>query len=223
MPHAASGGNLHTTAAAYLKKSTACGGIRIQKLRHACVAQQNATIEAHKRLRDDLSATLSSRSSSGKAAAPRGALPTVRNSSCARAGPSTHATVAICIFGNLARFDDARSAKRTSLWLTQTVVRPSIEERVISANPGWKFDVFIHSWQVDLAKFIESTFQPHRSEYGLRADGRSGMFLSIERVQNYYNTFGQKSQQGSVNAGTIGALTTRMAMTSKTTTTKSER
>ena len=169
---------LSKTAAAYLKRSTPCGGIRIQKQRHLCAAQHNASVQAERLLRTDSFATMAP-----KGAGRRSGFASARNASaCAPAEASARASVAICIFGTLARFDDARGAHYTNLWLTQMVVRASLDDRVIGANPGWEFDLFVHSWQVDLAPFIERTFQPRRSEYGLRADGRSGMFLSIERV-----------------------------------------
>ncbi|KAL1521868.1 hypothetical protein AB1Y20_021519 [Prymnesium parvum] len=159
---------LHPTSLEYLRRSTPCGSLRIQKLRAACLARLTATTAARDRRSSNLSAHLSADLTNGGA--------------CERGSRPEHGRLAVCLFGALARFDDARGAHHANLWLTRAVVRPSLHDRVIRANGGWRADVFVHSWQSALAPFIERTFRPLRSEYGVREDGRTGMFLSIERV-----------------------------------------
>ena len=163
---------LHVTALAYLKRSTPCGSIRIQKHRHTCTARFNATAQAAASYQPEHSKLIRS-DEAWRNVTACASQQSIR--------PATTA-IAVCLFGKLARFDDTRGARSTNLWLTQTVVLASLQERIFAANRNSHFDLFVHSWQVEMAPFIERTFRPLLSEYGLRSDGRSGMFLSIERA-----------------------------------------
>ena len=160
-----------SVAEAYFKRNTPCGGLRITKLRHACLAQLAARKSGNSsagRVRDD----------AGTSEGPR----CLQRERAAPAAPPATCSLAVCFFGMLARYDDSRGAHFTNLWLTEHVAFASVRERILVPNTACATDVFVHSWHPQHAEFVRRVLRPRLDEFGMRADQRTGMFLSIERV-----------------------------------------
>lgn len=75
--------------------------------------------------------------------------------------------VAICIKGAVSkkggthdRFYNAGDVYRDGVYVDYVAVRNSVHEHIIEPNPNYKFDFFLHGWNVDLEKDLTELYLP---------------------------------------------------------------
>ena len=148
----------------YLRITGECGHIRVLKKRRACQRQQHNRTGPY-----PSKVVVSSAEPSTEYSGPP-------NTTCAPG-----CSLAVCIFGLLPRYGRGPAF---DVWLMEAVAQPSVHRHVLRANRHCTHDVFVHSWETEPYKTtaVQRAYAPRRAEWGKRADGRTGMFLSIERV-----------------------------------------
>ena len=175
----------------YMRHSHPCGHLRITAKRRECLKSLNETSLRMQRL---TAHRFSSNSSASATAAAR-ATSVAMSHAC----PSTpRCRLAVCVFGLLARYGGSSSSAASQdydAWITETIAFPSLQQ-VLRGNGHCAPDVFVHTWETGARSvLIERLYKPVRGEYGAReSDGRTGMFLSLERVLALRRT--EEAQRG---------------------------
>ena len=164
----------------YLRLTGECGHIRITSLRRACQRQLHNRTGAYATKVVDSSAAPSTTYAS-KAVVSSSVVPSTDDSGPLNTTCASSCNLALCIFGLLPRYGRSPAF---DVWLMEAVAQPSVQRHVLRANRHCKHDVFVHSWEAEPYKTaaVQRAYAPRRAEFGKRTDGRTGMFLSIERV-----------------------------------------
>jgi len=86
-----------------------------------------------------------------------------------------------------------------SKYVNIDITRFTIDKHIISKNPGYEFDFFIHSWSVDLQDKLLSLFKP--VEYLIEDNNQYAEILTEKMQSAGSNNFRQVSQFFSLQKG----------------------
>lgn len=114
-------------------------------------------------------------------------------------------TIAVCFYGMLARLYKGRlcwlngckgDGSNANVWLTEHVAYASFLSNVVTANPSFDFDVFLHTWDTVHEAHLQRLYRPRIAAFGALpvniskpvvshgwpATSTPPMFASIEHV-----------------------------------------